>query len=93
MQGTQGLTERVLVIRQQFENLTPGYPDRNRVDHELPAGNFPTEPSPVISVQPGQAGILARGECHYEAFLTLQIQFGTTPQQLEVLAIDGIPLQ
>ena len=92
LQGTQGLPERVLVIRQQFENPDSWIPGPNELTINFQPA-IPDEPSPVISVQPGQAEFWRVVNATTQSFLTLQIQFGTTPQQLQLLAIDGIPLQ
>jgi len=90
--GTQGLPERVLVIRQQFNIPIRGC--RTTSTHQFQRqAIYPFAPSPIIQRSERAARILARGQCFYQAFLSLQIQFGTTPQPLKVLALDGIPLQ
>ena len=92
LQGTQGLPERVLVIRQQFQNPDSWIPGPNELTLNFQPA-IPGEPLPVINVQSGQAEFWRLVNATTQAFLSLQVQFGTTPQQLQVLAIDGIPLQ
>jgi FtsP/CotA-like multicopper oxidase with cupredoxin domain len=92
LQGTQGLPERVLVIRQQFENPDSWIPGPNELTINFQPA-IPSEPSPIIGVQYGQREFWRLVNATTQSFLTLQIQFGTTPQQVQLLAIDGIPLQ
>jgi FtsP/CotA-like multicopper oxidase with cupredoxin domain len=92
IQGTQGLPERVLVIRQQFDNPNSWLPGPNQLTINYQPAIYPYAPSPVINVQNGQAEFWRVVDASTQAFLALQVQFGTTPQQLEVVALDGIPL-
>ena len=78
--------------RSSFKNPTPGFRDRIELTINFQPAIIPA-PSPVINVQTGQPEFWRLVNATTQAFLTLQIQFGTTPQQLQVLAIDGIPLQ
>ena len=93
MQGTHGLPERVLVIRQQFSNPDSWIPGPNELTVNFQPAIYPQAPSPVINVQNGQPEFWRLVNATTQAFLSLQIQFGTTPQQLQLLAIDGVPLQ
>jgi FtsP/CotA-like multicopper oxidase with cupredoxin domain len=93
MQGTHGLPERVLVIRQQFQNPDSWIPGPNQLTVNFQPATYPNAPSPVINVQDGQPEFWRLVNATTQAFLTLQIQFGTTPQQLQLLAIDGVPQQ
>ena len=93
LQGTQGLPERVFVIRQQFTNPNSWIPGPNQLTVNFQPAIYPGEPSPVINVQYGQPEFWRLVNATTQAFLTLQVQFGTTPQPLQLLAIDGIPLQ
>jgi FtsP/CotA-like multicopper oxidase with cupredoxin domain len=92
LQGTQGLTERVLVIRQMFQNPDSWLPGPNELTVNFQPATYPLAPSPIISVQNGQSEFWRVVNASTQAFLTLQIQVGSTPQQLKVLALDGIPL-
>ncbi len=93
LQGTQGLPERVMVIRQQFNNPDSWLPGPNELTINFQPAVYPGEPLPFVNVQTGQAEFWRVVNATTQAFLTLQIQFGTTPQQLQVLALDGVPLQ
>ncbi len=92
IQGTQGLPERVLVIRQQFNNPNSWLPGPNQLTINFQPAIYPFAPSPIINVNYGQAEFWRVANATTQAFLTLQVQFGTTPQPLEVVALDGIPL-
>ncbi|MGA2902364.1 MAG: multicopper oxidase domain-containing protein [Candidatus Korobacteraceae bacterium] len=91
--GTQGLPERVFVIRQQFNNPNSWLPGPNQLTINFQPALFPNELSPYINVQYGQPEFWRVANATTQAFLTLQLLFGTTPQQLEVVALDGVPLQ
>jgi len=91
--GTQGLPERVMVIRQIFQNPDSWLPGPNELTVNFQPATYPLAPSPVVNAQYGQPEFWRVVNASTQAFLALQIQFGTTPQQLEVLALDGIPLQ
>ena len=91
--GTQGLPERVMVIRQIFQNPDSWIPGPNELTVNFQPAIYPLAPSPVVNVQSGQPEFWRVVNASTQAFLTMQIQFGTTAQQLEVLALDGIPLQ
>ena len=93
IQGTQGLTERVLVIRQQFKNPNSWLPGPNQLTVNFQPAVFPELPSPVINVHFGQKEFWRVVNASTQAFLTLQVQYVAVPQQLEVVALDGIPLQ
>ena len=93
LQGTQGLPERVMVIRQIFQNPDSWLPGPNELTVNFQPATYPLAPSPVVNVQYGQAEFWRVVNASTQAFLTLQIQFGSTPQQLQVLALDGVPLQ
>jgi len=91
--GTQGLPERVFVIRQQFKNPNSWLPGPNQLTVNFQPALWPIYPSPYINVQYGQKEFWRVANSTTQGFLTLQLLFGTTPQQLEVLAVDGVPLQ
>jgi len=91
--GTQGLPERVLVIRQQFQNPDSWIPGPNELTVNFQPATYPQAPSPIITVQNGQPEFWRLVNATTQAFLTLQIQFGSTPQPLQLLAVDGVPLQ
>ena len=92
LQGTQGLPERVFVIRQQFNNPNSWLPGPNQLTVNFQPALWPAENSPFINVQYGQQEFWRVVNASTQAFLTLQLLFGTTQQPLEVLALDGVPL-
>jgi FtsP/CotA-like multicopper oxidase with cupredoxin domain len=92
IQGTQGLPERVLVIRQQFNNPNSWLPGPNQLTINYQPAIFPFAPSPIINTTFGQPEFWRVVNATTQAFLTLQLQFGTTAQPLEIVALDGIPL-
>jgi|SRR5579862_3007511 len=93
IQGTQGLPERVFVIRQQFKNPNSWLPGPNQLTVNFQPALFPNAPSPFINVQYGQQEFWRVVNASTQAFLSLQLQFTTGLQQLEVVALDGVPLQ
>ena len=91
--GTQGLPERVFIIRQQFQNPNSWLPGPNQLTINFQPALFPDAPSPYINMQYGQSEFWRVANASSQAFLTLQVVYTTTPQQLEVVALDGVPLQ
>ncbi len=89
---TDGLTEHVIVIRQEFQNANSWLPGPN-----LLTVNF--QPAiqglqlPFINAQPGKKEFWRVLNASTQAFLALQIQYAGNAQPLEVIALDGIPLQ
>jgi FtsP/CotA-like multicopper oxidase with cupredoxin domain len=87
-----GLTERVLMIRQQF--LDPGgwIPGPYQLTLNFQPATYPANPSPIIQMKPGEKQFWRVGNATTQAFLALQVLFGTTPQNLELISIDGVPV-
>lgn len=92
IQGTQGLPERVFVIRQQFRNANSWLPGPNQLTVNFQPAIFPNAPSPYINMQYNQAEFWRVANASTQAFLTLQVMYTTSAQQLEVVALDGVPL-
>ena len=90
--GTQGLPERVFVIRQQFNNPNSWIPGPNQLTINFQPALFPDAPSPYINMQYGQQEFWRVANATSQTFLTLQVIYGTTPQQVQVVALDGIPV-
>jgi FtsP/CotA-like multicopper oxidase with cupredoxin domain len=90
--GTQGLPERVFVIRQQFKDPNSWLPGPNQLTVNFQPAIYPNDPSPYINMEYGQPEFWRIVNATSQAFLTLQLQFTSGPQQLEVVALDGIPL-
>ena len=90
-----GLPQQVLLIR---DNLVPGNPD--------PGGNIPSwdislncvpVPSPgfipaVIQTKPSEKQIWRVVNASADTIIDLQLQYDGTPQPLEVVALDGVPI-
>ena len=93
IQGTQGLPERVFVIRQQFNNPNSWLPGPNQLTINFEPALWPNEQSPYINMQYGQSEFWRVANATSQSFLTLQLVYSTGPQQLEVVALDGVPLQ
>jgi len=91
--GTQGLPERVMVIRQQFKNPNSWLPGPNQLTVNYQPAIFPNASSPYINMTYGQPEFWRLVNASTQAFLSLQIFYGDTQQQFEVLALDGVPLQ
>src|SRR5208282_4006691 len=87
-----GLTERVLIIRQQF--LKPGawIPGPFQFSLNFQPAISPGAAAPIIQMKPGEKQFWRVANASTQAFLALQVLFGTTPQPLEVIAIDGVPV-
>jgi len=89
-----GLPEQVLIIR---DNLVPGNPE--------PGGNIPSwdislnyvpVPSPaftpaVIQMKPSERQFWRVLNASADTIIDLQLQYDGMPQQLEVVALDGVP--
>ena len=91
---TQGLNERVLIIREQDKMGPARDPDANvqlTINFEpaiFPEGGLP----PMITVQPGAQEYWRLLNATSKQFLALQLGYGLTLQNFEVLAIDGVQL-
>jgi FtsP/CotA-like multicopper oxidase with cupredoxin domain len=85
---TQGLTERVLVIRPNTDALSDE--DGQFTVNFEPAG-YPRMPLPVINVTAGQKEFWRVLNASTNGFLTLQVHSGQI-QQLQLISLDGIPL-
>ena len=90
--GTQGLPERVFVLRQQFKNPNSWIPGPNQLTINFQPALFPDAPSPFINMQYGQQEFWRVANATSQTFLELQVIYGTTPQNLQVVALDGVPL-
>jgi FtsP/CotA-like multicopper oxidase with cupredoxin domain len=84
-----GLTERVFVVRQQY--LVPWIPG----PYQLTL-NYQVAPiigfRPVIQMKPGEKQFWRVANATNQDFLQLQVQIGTKPENLELIALDGYPL-
>jgi FtsP/CotA-like multicopper oxidase with cupredoxin domain len=87
-----GLAERVLVIRQQFLNLLSWVPGTYQLTLNFQPATYPAAASPIIQTQPGEKQFWRVANASTQAFLDLQVLFGTTPQTLELISLDGVPV-
>lgn len=87
-----GLTERVLLIRQQFLNPGSWLPGPFQLTLNYQQALNPSAPSPVIQMKPGEKQFWRVANASTQSFLALQVLFGSTPQPLELIGLDGVPV-
>jgi FtsP/CotA-like multicopper oxidase with cupredoxin domain len=85
-----GLKERVFVLRQQY--LVPWVPGPYQLTINYQVAAYPTFPSPVIKMKPGEKQFWRVANATIQDFLPLQVQFDGKPQKLQLIALDGYPL-
>jgi FtsP/CotA-like multicopper oxidase with cupredoxin domain len=102
----KGLTERILVIRQQYlvpwipgpYQLTLNYvttpPQSGDGDEAKPRADFSPvpPPPPTIQMQAGQKEFWRVANASLQDFLQLQVIENKQPTPLEMIALDGYPL-
>jgi FtsP/CotA-like multicopper oxidase with cupredoxin domain len=87
-----GLPERVLIIRQQFTNPNSWIAGPFQLTLNYEPAVYPTFPSPIIQMQPGVQEFWRVANASSQEFITLAVLFGKTPQQLQIIALDGVPV-
>ncbi len=87
-QYTQGLPERILVIRNNADGVTD---EEGLFTVNFVLANYPRAPLPVIKAMPGQKEFWRVLNASTNGFLTLQL-FTDHALPLQVISIDGIPL-
>jgi FtsP/CotA-like multicopper oxidase with cupredoxin domain len=87
-----GLTERVLTIRQQFLNPLSWIPGAYQLTLNYQPATYPSFPSPILQTKPGEKQFWRVLNASTQAFLSLQVLFGTTAQTLELISLDGVPV-
>ena len=88
-----GLPERILVFRQQFDEPDSWPPDEYRFSLNFQTV-FPAHQQwPVIRMKPGAKEFWRVANATSQAFLALQMMFGKTAQSVNLVALDGVPLQ
>jgi FtsP/CotA-like multicopper oxidase with cupredoxin domain len=85
-----GLPERVFVIRQQY--LVPWVPGPYQLTINYQVAAAPTFPDPIIQMKPNGKEFWRVANATIQDFMPLQVQFNGKPQQLELIALDGYPL-
>ncbi len=93
------LPERVVIIRDQempTATVSGGTPDRNRPSKDLSINYvpvpYPNYPTAVFTTKPGEKQLWRVLNASADTYLDLQILYGKTPQNLAVVALDGIPI-
>jgi len=84
-----GLTERVFVIRQQY--LVPWVPGPYQLSINYQVTPF-LGGRPIIQMKPGEKQFWRVANATIQDFLELQVQVSGTPEQLQLIALDGYPL-
>jgi FtsP/CotA-like multicopper oxidase with cupredoxin domain len=87
-----GLTERVFMIRQQYLHPLSWIPGPYQLTLNFQPALAPASPSPIIQMKPGEKQFWRVANATTQAFLNLQVLFGTAAQTLEVIALDGVPV-
>jgi FtsP/CotA-like multicopper oxidase with cupredoxin domain len=87
-----GLTERVLIIRQQFINPGAWLPGPNQLTLNFQPALAPASPAPIIQMKPGEKQFWRVLNATHQGFVALQFLFGTTPQNMELISMDGVPV-
>jgi FtsP/CotA-like multicopper oxidase with cupredoxin domain len=88
-----GLPERILVFRQQFEAPDSWPPDDYRFSLNFQTVSPAEQQWPVIRMKPGAREFWRVANATSQAFLALQVVFGKSAQQVNLVALDGVPLQ
>ena len=88
-----GLPERVLVVRQEFENPDSWLAGPNRLTLNFQPARYRHRLPPILQMKPGVKEFWRVANAASQAFLSLQVLFGTTPQNLTLVALDGVPVR
>ena len=91
---TQGLNERILILREQNKTGPARDPDANtQLTLNFQPAVYPEGGlAPLITVAPGAREYWRFLNASVKQFTTLQLTYGSTLQQFEILAIDGVQL-
>jgi len=87
-----GLKERVFLIRQQFLNFAAWIPGPYQLTLNYQPATYPTFASPIIEMAPGEKQFWRVANATTQGFLSLSMLFGGTPQNLEIISLDGVPV-
>ena len=85
---TQGLPERVLMVRRNVDAVTD---DEGQFSLNFEPANSPVRPLPIINMVAGQKEFWRVVNASTNAFLSLQV-LSPAAQNLTLLSVDGIPL-
>src|SRR5258708_5672579 len=76
-----GLTERVLIVRQQFIDPGGWVPGPFQLTLNFQPAVYPSSPSPIIQMKPGEKHFWRVANSSTQPFQALQLLFGTTAQR------------
>jgi len=85
-----GLTERVLIVREQFATGSDEVGAQLTLNYQQAI--YPQAPAPVLQTKPGEKQFWRVLNSSTNNFLTLQLLFGSTAQQMELISLDGVPV-
>jgi len=85
-----GLTERVFIIRQQF--LVPWIPGPYQLSINYQVSVAVGGAKPIIQMKPGEKQFWRVANATNQDFMPLQVQVDGKPLQLQLVALDGYPL-
>jgi FtsP/CotA-like multicopper oxidase with cupredoxin domain len=90
-----GLPERILIVRQQFDEDDPeAWPAQEPgLTLNFQPANYPHYPSPIIQMKPGGREFWRVANAASQAFLALQVVFDKIAQPVKLMALDGVPVQ
>ena len=86
------LPERVFVVRQEFTNPNSWIAGPFQLTLNYVPAAYPNSSSPIVQMQPGVKEFWRVANTTSQAFLALQFLIGNAPQNMELIALDGIPV-
>src|SRR5262249_7633756 len=86
-----GLTERVFIIRQQFQ--VPWIPGPYQLTFNYQVVPVIGGAKPVIQMKPGEKQFWRVANATLQDFMPLQVIVNNKPQPLQLIALDGYPLK
>jgi FtsP/CotA-like multicopper oxidase with cupredoxin domain len=88
-----GLPEQVLILRQEFLNPGSWLPGPYKMTLNFQTiATPPLVTYPLIVVKPGQKQFWRVLNSSTQAFLALQVLVGNTPENLELISMDAVPV-
>jgi FtsP/CotA-like multicopper oxidase with cupredoxin domain len=87
-----GLTERVLMLRQEFPKTPTWVPGPYSLTLNFQPAITPGAAPPIITMKLGSQEFWRFCNATSQGFLNLQVLYDEVPQNLKIIAIDGVPL-
>jgi FtsP/CotA-like multicopper oxidase with cupredoxin domain len=81
-----------LIVRQQFLTPLAWVPGPFQTTLNFQPAIYPAASAPIIQMKPGEKQFWRVLNASIQGFMSLQVLFGTTPQNLELIALDGVPV-